>query len=146
MDQPMATVTAGSTELVNPVSAVQKKYCSRALVTAVIIGAVLIGLGYVPLGKGLVLGALFSVLNFVLMGSVMPLKMGHGRGKTMLIAMGGLAVRMLLLALPMAVALKMETFHLVSTMIGIFTVQIMILSDYIGSLVFQGMRKKIAGN
>ena len=111
----MTTVNAGSIEPANPVVTAQKRYCSRALITAVVVGAVLIGLGYVALGKGLVLGALFSVFNFVLMGSVMPMKIGHSRGKTMVIAMGSLAVRMLLLALPMAARPLVPLFGILLT-------------------------------
>lgn len=146
MDQPMTTVNPGSMGSLNPISEAQKRYCSRALMTAVIIGALLIGLGYVSLGKGLILGTLFSIINFILMGSVMPLKVGQNRGKAVLIALGSMAGRMVLLAAPILAALKMETFHLVSTMIGIFSIQIMIMTDYMVSPVVKGAWSRLAGN
>lgn len=142
----MTTVNTGSIESVSQISAVQKRYCSRALIAAIVIGALLIGLGYVSLGKGLILGTLFSIINFILMASVMPMKIGHGRGKTSLIALGSMAGRMLLLTVPMVLAIKMEKFHIVSTMIGIFAIQIMIMTDYMVSPLVKRAWGRIAGN
>ena len=47
---------------------IQKKYCSRAMVVAIVGGMILILVGHKALGKGLVLGTIFSVLNFIVMG------------------------------------------------------------------------------
>ena len=43
----------------------QKKYCYRAMVTAIALGGFLILIGQQPVGKGFILGTIFSVVNFV---------------------------------------------------------------------------------
>ncbi|MGD9273954.1 MAG: hypothetical protein PVI65_06270, partial [Desulfobacterales bacterium] len=60
----------------------QKKYGSRALAIAVIIGLGTVLIGQNSLGKGLVLGTLFSVVNFILMGETLPLKLGRSSKTT----------------------------------------------------------------
>jgi len=64
------------------VKGLQKKYCSLAVIAAIFIGLVMILAGHKPVGKGLILGTLFSVINFVLMGETLPVKMGKSRPKT----------------------------------------------------------------
>ncbi len=55
----------------------QKKYGSRALAMAVIVGFGAVLIGQNSLGKGLILGTFFSVVNFVLMGETLPFKLGR---------------------------------------------------------------------
>ena len=62
----------------------QKKYCSRAILAAIFVGLVFILMGQNAIGKGLILGTLFSIVNFVLLGETLPLKAGQSRGKSFL--------------------------------------------------------------
>jgi len=55
----------------------QKKYCSRALAAAIVIGLCLILLGMKPIAKGLILGSVFSIVNFILIGETLPMRMGR---------------------------------------------------------------------
>jgi hypothetical protein len=109
---------------------VQKKYCSRALLVAVVVGLTFILAGYKPIGKGLVLGALFSIVNFVLMGETLPLKIGMSKRKASLLSFISICFRYALLAVPLIAAVKMPQFDLTASVIGIFMVQLMILADH----------------
>ncbi len=60
----------------------QKKYCSQAMLAAIFVGLVFILMGQNAVGKGLILGTFFSIINFILMGEAIPLKAGKSRGKS----------------------------------------------------------------
>lgn len=94
---------------------------------AVAVGAYLLGL--VPEAKGLALGALFSVINFMAMGQVLPLQLacGTNRRKATLVALGSMAVRMILLCIPLVVGWKSEMFSFWAVVVGLFAVPIGIL-------------------
>ncbi len=122
----------------------QKKYCSLSLVTAIIIGFFLIIAGQSTVGKGFILGTLFSSINFALMGEVLPHKVGKSRGKTYLVAVGSIISRYLLLAVPIVLCIRSpERFNLVAVIIGIFMVQLVILLDYLKNAILLTRRKKI---
>ncbi len=110
----------------------QKKYGSRALAVAVIIGFGTILIGQNSLGKGLILGTLFSVVNFILMGETLPLKLGRSSKAILSISLFSMLLRYLLLAVPLVIAVKYEQFHILSAIIGVFMVQIVIVADHLG--------------
>ena len=116
----------------------QKKYCSQAIAAAIIAGLLFILAGQKPIGKGLILGTLFSVVNFVLMGELIPLRLGHSKPKTYLISFGSIVIRYGLLALPLLMAIKFEQFNLWAVICGVFMIQIVILVDY--------LRKRFSSN
>ena len=90
----------------------EKKYCSKALVTAIIFGFPFILGDYAPIGKGLILGTLFSILNFILIGETLFLKIGgYSRKRLFTISLGLLLVRFGLLAIPVVIAIKFEQFQ-----------------------------------
>jgi len=122
----------------------QKKYCSLSLVTAIIIGFFLIIAGQSTVGKGFILGTLFSSINFALMGEVLPHKVGKYRGKTYLVAVGSIISRYLLLAVPVVLCIRSpERFNLVAVIIGIFMVQLVILLEFLKNAILLTRRKKI---
>ena len=108
---------------------IQKKYCSRALFTAIALGGFLILIGHQPVGKGFILGSIFSVINFILIGETLPLRLGKTRSKTVLIALGSIFLRFGLMAVPLILAVKFDQFNLFAVIFGIFTVQMMIIAD-----------------
>jgi hypothetical protein len=108
---------------------VHKKYCSRAMIAAILIGLVFILAGQQAIGKGLVLGTLFSIINFVLIGKTLFLRTGQSRAKTFGLSLGSVAFRFALMAIPLIAALKFQQFNFISTTFGIFMVQIVILFD-----------------
>ena len=121
----------------------QKKYCSLAVVAAILIGLVMILAGQRPVGKGLILGTLFSVINFVLMGEALPLKMGKSRQKVFFFSMGSILFRYFLMAIPLFLAIKMDQFNLAASICGLFMVQLMILADHFIASIFSSYKKQI---
>lgn len=109
---------------------VQKKYGSKAMAVAVIIGFILIIAGFKPYGKGLILGALFSVINFVLLGCYLTMTLQKSRKKASLISFASLTVRLLIMAVPLIVAIKFNSsFNIFAVIPGLFAVQAAIFTD-----------------
>jgi predicted neutral ceramidase superfamily lipid hydrolase len=107
----------------------QKKYCSRAMATAIVMALILIVAGLKPAGKGLVLGTIFSILNFIIMGETLGLRIGKTQGKVYLLSFGSIIFRYALLAVPLISAIKFEQFNIIAAICGIFMIQLMILTD-----------------
>ncbi len=121
-----------------PDRALQKKYGSRAMAVAIVVGLFFIAGGYKPLAKGLVLGSLFSVINFVIMGETLPSRLGKSRRGAFVASLGSIFFRYALMAVPLVVAIKMEQVDLVTTVVGLFMIQVVILADH----VLGGLRRK----
>lgn len=117
------------------VSQTQKRYSSRAMMVAIVAGLILILAGLKPAGKGLVLGSIFSVINFVLIGQTLPMRMSQTKRKTFLLSIGSIFFRYALLAVPLIVAIKYEQFDLPAAIFGIFMIQVVILADYLLKLI-----------
>ena len=117
------------------VSQTQKKYGSRAMIVAIVIAFILILADLKPAGKGLVLGTIFSVINFVLIGQSLHLRLFQPKRATFLISLGSIFFRYALLAVPLIVAVKFEQFDLPAAIFGIFMIQVVILADYLMKLV-----------
>jgi len=107
----------------------QKKYCSRAMATAIVVALILIVADLKPAGKGLVLGTIFSILNFIIMGETLGLRIGKTPGKVYLLSFGSIIFRYVLLAVPLIAAIKYEQFNIFAAICGIFMIQLMILTD-----------------
>lgn len=112
----------------------QKRYGTTSMMAAIFIGILFILMGHKAQAKGLILGSIFSVLNFVLMGEILPLLVGHSRKKSSFISLGSIVFRHGLLAIPLILALKMEWLDFAATVIGLFMVQIMIMGDHLLNL------------
>lgn len=121
----------------------QKRYATTALTLAIIVGLFFILMDQKPIGKGLVLGTIFSVINFILIGQSIPLRLGRSRGKTFFISLGSIIIRYLLLAIPLVVAVKFKQFNLVAAILGIFMIQFVILGDYLFKIKPAIRRKQI---
>jgi len=119
----------------------QKKYCSRAIAAAIICGLIFIVLEMSPIGKGLILGTLFSIINFILIGEFMPQRIDATRGKATWLSLGSLAFRYALLALPLFLAIRLSQLDLFATAVGLFMVQMMILWDYLLSYIRTALQK-----
>ena len=106
----------------------QKKITQRALWLSIIVGLVFIVLGYRPVGKGIILGTLFSVLNFIFMAKSIGYKFGRSKRQIFSISIGSIVFRYILLAIPLVAAVKFEQFDLVAVIVGVFMIQIVILA------------------
>ena len=111
------------------VKQVQKKITQRALWLSIIVGLVFILMGYKPVGKGLILGTLFSVLNFIFMAKSIGYKFGRSKRQIFSISIGSIVFRYILLAIPLIAGVKFEQFNLVAVIVGVFMIQIVILTD-----------------
>ncbi len=109
---------------------IQKKYCSRAMLAAIFLGLAFILMGQAAVGKGLILGTLFSIINFILLGESLPLKMGKSQRRSFFFSLGSIIFRFALMAIPLIVAIKSDKFSLFAVIGGIFMVQIIILADH----------------
>ena len=117
------------------VKATQKKYASRAIWIAIIVGLCFFLGGQKPVGKGMILGTIFSVANFILIGKALPLRIGRSKRKTFFLSLGSIFFRYALMALPIIVAVKLEQFNLVAAIVGLFMIQFVILADHLVKLI-----------
>jgi hypothetical protein len=87
--------------------------------------------GHKPVGKGLILGAFFSVLNFIVMAKSIVLTFGRSKRQLFSISLISILARYILLAIPLIAAVKFEQFNLVATIVGIFMIQLVILAEHL---------------
>jgi asparagine N-glycosylation enzyme membrane subunit Stt3 len=127
--------TTGKIEGIEPVKATQKKYGSRAIWIAIIVGLCFFLAGQKPVGKGVILGSIFSVANFILIGKALPLRIGKSKRKTFFLSLGSIFFRYVLMAIPIIVAVKFKQFNLVAAIVGLFMIQFVILADHLGKLI-----------
>ncbi|MBU0768082.1 MAG: ATP synthase subunit I [Proteobacteria bacterium] len=120
----------------------QKKYCTGAITVAIFIGFSFIIAGLKPVGKGLILGTIFSIINFIIMGEILPLRIGRSNNKTFFFSLGSIFFRYILLAVPMIIAVKFEQYNFISVIFGIFMIQLFILADHFVSLITATRKKQ----
>ena len=113
----------------------QKRYCSAAITVAIFAGLLFILAGQEPVGKGLILGTVFSIVNFILMGETLPYRVGKSKRKTFLLALGSIYGRYIILAIPLIMAVKFEQFNLYAVIFGIFLIQLFIIADHVLSYI-----------
>jgi hypothetical protein len=119
----------------NEVRQIQKQYCSQAMLLAVGVALIFLAAGAKPISKGLILGALFSNLNFILIGQGLHFQLNKGRYRTFLVCMGSIWLRYALLAIPLVMAVKLEMFNFFAAAVGIFMVQLVILGHHLGGML-----------
>lgn len=117
------------------VSEIQKKYCSRAMMFSLAAAGILILLGLKPEAKGLVLGTIFSIFNFVLMGLALPMRLNADRKKGFLLSLGSIWFRYTILAIPLLIAFFSESFSFFGAAAGLLMIQFIILVHHLGGMV-----------
>jgi hypothetical protein len=111
------------------VRALQKKYCPTAMFIAIIAAMAMIFMGYKDLARGLVLGTLFSIINFVLMGESIQLRVQRTRRSGTIASFILVILRFGLLALPVVISINYDKYHTVTTVAGLLMVQAVMLAD-----------------
>lgn len=99
------------------------------MIAAIVIAFILILAGLKPAGKGLVLGTIFSVINLVLIGQSLPLRLAKSKRGAFLLSLTSILFRYALLAIPLVLAIKFVQFELSGAICGIFMVQLVIIAD-----------------
>ena len=112
---------------------IQKKYCSQAMIVAISAAVLLILLGEKSIGKGLVLGTLFSVINFLIMGQFLVVQLTAPRSRTRAgaFALMSILFRFVILAIPLAISLRVDAVNFIGAVIGIFMIQLTILFNHL---------------
>jgi hypothetical protein len=107
----------------------QKQYCTNAMFYAIVVSFILIIIGEKAIGKGLILGTLFSVLNFVMMGILIERQIINAGTKVRAGAFSFIymIIRFAVLSIPLIISFRIEAVNFFSTVAGIFMVQITIL-------------------
>ena len=108
---------------------IQKRYGSKALVLSIGAGLLCLGLGEKEACRGLVLGGLFSAINFVIMRQLLHYRLVRNRKAAVRRSFVALMLRHALLAVPLILAVQSERFSLPATIVGIFMVQVVILIE-----------------
>lgn len=122
----------------------QKKYCSLAITLAIFVGIAFFLLDAKPIGKGLILGTIFSIVNFILMGESLPIKIGQSKNKAMALSFLSIFLRYGLMAIPIVMAIKLDKLNLAATVCGLFMIQLVILADGVIRLIYPSTQKKPA--
>lgn len=117
------------------ISDIQKKYCSRAMIVSLIIAGVLILIGAKAEAKGLILGTIFSNINFILMGHALPLKITAQRKKAFAFSLGSIWFRYAVMAIPLVIAFYSDSLEFFAVAAGLFMIQFIILAHHLGGLV-----------
>lgn len=108
----------------------QRRLSRRTFSFVVLVAAVLFAVGYKDVARGLLLGACFSVLNFMLLAQAVERQVGYARRRATVFAFGSIVVRLGLLAVPLVMALKMDSFDFWSVVVGLFCIPLAILVDH----------------
>jgi hypothetical protein len=122
--------------MTNEVRQAEKEYCTQAMMLAIGAALIFLLLGDKPVSKGLILGTLFSILNFVLIAQSLPSRLDKGRGKAFFTCMGSVWLRYAVLAVPLVVASKFEAFNFFAAAVGILMVQVVIIGRQMVDRVF----------
>jgi ATP synthase protein I len=122
-------MTDGPQREVETLNRFQRQLTRKAFGASVLISVVLFALGYKTVSRGLLLGSLFSVVNFVLMTYALPRQVGYGRRKATGFAMISILLRFALLALPLLIAFKLPMFNWIAVTAGLFAVPLAIYID-----------------
>ena len=113
------------------VARVQRRICSRAITISLMLASIFVLTNANALAKGLLLGTLFSIANFLLLGMSLPMTLGKTRVRAGLIALGSLSLRYGLLSIPMVVGLKSAAFSFFAVVAGIFSIQVITMFEYL---------------
>ena len=113
------------------VNQVQRRICSWASIIAIVVAVFFVVFQEKAIARGILMGTLFSVINFMLLGRSIPLALGQKRTKAGVIGLVSILGRYTLLAIPMVIAIKSTSIDFVAVAVGIFAIQIVTFFDYL---------------
>jgi hypothetical protein len=109
----------------------KRRICSITLKSALVLAVFFLIIQENSIAKGLVLGTLCSIINFLLLGVSIPMTLGHTRYRAGFIGLISILARYALLAIPLIIGIKLESFNFVAVVIGVFAVQIVTLIEHL---------------
>lgn len=114
----------------------QKKYGSRVMFVAIAVWIVFFILDMQDIGRGFLLGAVASVINFALLGESLARRMGLTGRKLKLNIYASLIIRLIIMAIPLYLGIKFDRFNIFAVIVGLFMIQIMILAHHFKMALF----------
>lgn len=114
----------------------QKKYGARVMFLAIAVWIVFYILDMPDIGRGFLLGAVASVINFALLGESLARRMGLTGRKLQLNIYSSLVIRLLIMAVPLYLGIKSDRFNIFAVIVGLFMIQIMILAHHFKMALF----------
>jgi hypothetical protein len=127
-------------ETITTVLDIQKRYGSRALIFSIGAGLLCLALGHKDMCRGVVLGGVFSAINFALMGQLLHYRLMDNRKTAIRRSFVSLLLRNAILAIPLILAVQSERFNFPATVVGIFMVQLVILIEQGSRLIFTSVK------
>jgi len=115
----------------NSLRSFREKICGAALILGILVYIFAFMIGNIAVSKGFLLGTCFSVINFILLSIFSPFSLVESRRKATFVSFGSIFIRYFILAIPIIIAIKSEQFELVATIVGIFSIQIVLFSYYV---------------
>jgi len=103
------------------------------MIMAITLAILMILIGKKPMGKGLVLGTFFSVINFLIMGQFLLSQIESGRSRTRaaVFALGSIIFRFAILAIPLVISMRVNSISFIGVVLGLFMVQVAILINHL---------------
>lgn len=114
----------------NKVLDIQKRYGSRAMMLSIGVAVLFMLMGQKEICRGLVLGGLFSTINFVLMGQFLQYRLSENQKAGTRKSLIAMLIRYSLLAIPLILAIRSDQFNFPATVVGLFMVQLVIMIDH----------------
>jgi hypothetical protein len=105
----------------------KKAIISLIIIIAAVAAAAALALGAVSTAKGLVLGSLFSLLNFLIMAIQTPGRIGQSRRAATVSSGSGLFLRLAIMAVAPYVAIQVPAISLPATVAGLFNLQVSVI-------------------
>ena len=118
-------------EIADTLKEFREKVCGGTLFIGTLVALFSFLLGYKSVSKGFLLGTCFSIINFILLNASMPFSMGKDRKRATAVYFSSIMIRYVILAIPIIIAIKSIQFNLISTIIGIFSIQIVLFAYYV---------------
>lgn len=113
------------------VKQVRNRICYWTMLSGICLALFFMLINEKAIAKGFLLGACFSCINFLILGRFIVMAIGRSHPRAGLIAFTSMLTRYIILAIPLIVAIKSDSFNLIASIIGIFSVQIVTLVYYV---------------
>ena len=109
----------------------QRKICFWAFASSLGLAVFFTLFGEAAVAKGLLLGTCFSVINFILIAKSISMTLGKSRSRGGFIVFTSILSRFVIMAIPLIAAIKIGSINFIAVAIGLFSVQVVTLVDYI---------------